>query len=143
MHYAIVLLLQGAGFEVYDFKHPLTFNKTCNTVDDVGGHVGFKWRDIDAKWEYWSPDVFQDILKDPRVDGAYTVNKDALDVCDKLLLVLPCGASSHLELGYAIGQGKETFILMTEGSRAELMYKMVDHICTSPFELLGALGVKD
>jgi len=60
------------------------------------------------------------------------------------VLVLPCGRSAHLELGWAAGQGKRTAILL-DGPQVtpELMYKMVDHISTDAFDLLGWLGVED
>jgi nucleoside 2-deoxyribosyltransferase len=48
---------------------------------------------------------------------------DALEDCDACVLVMPCGRSAHLEAGFAIGAGKPTAILISEGE-PELMYKM-------------------
>lgn len=53
-----------------------------------------------------------------------------LESAPAVLLVLPCGRSAHLELGWAVGHGKPTCIYFPaayrEGIEPELMYKMVD-----------------
>ncbi len=46
---------------------------------------------------------------------------------DACVLLLPCGRSAHLELGWFVGQGKATCILHShEMMEPELMSKMVD-----------------
>lgn len=45
-----------------------------------------------------------------------------------MVLVLPCGRSAHLELGWAVGAGKPTCILMAPNQEPELMYRMVGSI---------------
>jgi hypothetical protein len=57
-------------------------------------------------------------------------------MADVTVLVLPCGRSSHLELGYAVGIKQRTDVLMLEPCEAELMYLLVDRICLSMDELL-------
>ncbi|KKL03861.1 hypothetical protein LCGC14_2621860, partial [marine sediment metagenome] len=47
--------------------------------------------------------------------------------------------SSHLELGWFIGQQLPTYILLNGPTEPELMYKFVTGICTSPDELVAAL----
>ena len=66
----------------------------------------------------------------------------AIQCADAFVLVLPCGRSAHLELGWAIGAGKRTCIL-THGEEPELMAKMADHIATDVMDLLAWLGVED
>lgn len=55
-----------------------------------------------------------------------------LERAPAVLLVLPCGRSAHLELGWAVGQGKPTCIYFPPAYREqiepELMYKMVDFV---------------
>lgn len=58
---------------------------------------------------------------------------------DTFVLVLPCGRSAHLELGWACGQGKQTLILLDK-MEPELMVKMVDHLCVSLSELREVLA---
>lgn len=71
-----------------------------------------------------------------RADGhdVYDFRNPAPGDCDCCVLVLPCGRSAHLELGYAIGAGKPTFILLAEGE-PELMYKMSPYLCADMDEL--------
>jgi len=54
-------------------------------------------------------------------------------------LVLPCGRSAHLELGWFCGQGKQTIVLLDQ-MEPELMVKMVDHICISLDEVRDLLA---
>jgi len=49
-------------------------------------------------------------LKDKRSKKAFQEDKSKLDWCDLCLLILPAGKSSHLEAGYAVGQGKALVI---------------------------------
>jgi hypothetical protein len=64
----------------------------------------------------------------------------ALEDCTCCVLVMPCGRSAHLELGYAVGAGKKSIILLSDGE-PELMYRMVgvDSICISIGEVIVAL----
>jgi hypothetical protein len=66
----------------------------------------------------------------------------ALDWCDTCVLVLPCGRSAHLELGYAIGQAKTTAILHhpEQHMEPELMSKMVDAQYIDLEKLIGFLA---
>lgn len=73
--------------------------------------------------------------------AGFDQDKKALDWCDTCVLVLPCGRSAHLELGYAVGQKKETFILLhPDKFEPELMYMMVDHMVTNIPDLIDRLG---
>ena len=53
---------------------------------------------------------------------------------DACVLVLPCGRSAHLELGWFVGQGKATCVLhkADDPIEPELMAKM----CDAQFELV-------
>ena len=61
-----------------------------------------------------------------------------MESADVVVLVMPCGRSAHLELGFAVGQGKPTIILLSDGE-PELMYKMVRSLVTSVEEVITAL----
>ncbi|KKN07261.1 hypothetical protein LCGC14_1069010 [marine sediment metagenome] len=113
----VVGALRDDGHEVYDFRNP------------APGDSGFQWSDVDPEWEKWDAEGFVAALSHPIPEAAFSKDMAALDDADVVVLVLPCGASAHLELGYAVGQGKTTAILLTESGRSELMYKMVDEIC--------------
>jgi hypothetical protein len=121
---AIVSMLRGAGHDVYDFRNP--------KLDDDG----FRWSEIDPHWQHWSVDQYRQALGHPLAELGFAQDKLALQMADVTVLVLPCGRSAHLELGYAIGLKQRTAILMLEPSEPELMYKLADVICSSVDELL-------
>ena len=67
---------------------------------------------------------------------------DALEACDALVMVQPCGRSAALELGWAVGAGKPTIVLLADGE-PELMLLMAQYFCLTIEEVLGALGAID
>ncbi len=127
---AIVSLLKTAKIPHYDFRNP-------------EGGTGFAWSDIDPNWEAWDAETFVKLLDDPIAEKGFRSDFDAMEKADTFVLVLPCGRSAHLELGWAVGQGKRTAILTQDGQEPELMYKMVDFVTSSVMDLLAWLGVED
>jgi len=123
----VVRALQACGHEVYDFRHP------------EPGDNGFHWSDIDPDWQQWRPLQFRQALDHPIARDGFAKDMDALRACDTCVLVMPCGRSAHLELGYAVGAGKRTCILLS-GGEPELMYAMVDRICVSLDDLMDWAG---
>lgn len=112
----VVGLLRQRGWEVYDFRHP--------SEDDHGFH----WSEIDPAWKMWGPEQFKEALQHPLAKNGFAKDMAALAAADFVVLVQPCGRSAHLELGYAVGAGKRTAIVLSE-AEPELMYKMVDFLC--------------
>lgn len=108
----IVKCLRELGHDVYDFKED----------------NGFHWSDVDPLYKEWSPIDYVNTLSDSYVDKGYLKDIDALISCDMCILVLPCNRSSHLELGFSVGQGKITGIILDNDFKPELMYKMVNFI---------------
>jgi nucleoside 2-deoxyribosyltransferase len=113
-----VLALRAAGHEVYDFRNPAPGNK------------GFSWSAIDPAWKLWTVQQYQDALQHEAARSGFKLDMDALEECDVCVLVMPCGRSAHLELGYAIGAAKCSLIYIPfpERPEPELMYKMADGI---------------
>lgn len=128
MQPAVVAILKAAGVDHYDFRNP-------------EGGAGFAWSDIDPDWMAWDADTFVRLLDDPIAEKGYRADFAAMERADTFVLVLPCGRSAHLELGWAVGQGKRTAILTQNGQEPELMYKMVDLVTSSVMDLLEWLGV--
>jgi hypothetical protein len=124
---AVVQALQDAGHDVYDFRRP------------APGDDGFHWSEIDPAWESWTPAQYCQALQHPLAQVGFAQDKLALQMADVTVLVLPCGRSAHLELGYAQGVGQRTAVLMLEACEAELMYLLVDRVCLNMDELLGWL----
>ena len=103
----VVELLLGLGHEVYDFRNP------------VAGDDGFRAA-----------------LEHPIAQRGFALDMTALLRCDACVLVLPCGRSAHLELGWAAGAGKRTAVFMSTREEPELMYRMLtDGVITSLSEL--------
>lgn len=121
----VVNALRQAGYEVYDFKAP-EWNKK-----------GFHWSEIDGSWQGWDFETYITALTHPLAESGFKSDMDALEWAEACVLVLPCGRSAHLELGWAIGQGKRTAILHNSARdiEPELMAKMVD----GQFNSIGAI----
>jgi hypothetical protein len=113
---------------VYDFRNPRP------------GDTGFHWSEIDPAWQAWTPEAYRAALEHPIARRGFASDMMGLAGCEACVLVLPCGRSAHLELGWAAGAGKKTAILMREQQEPELMYRIVDHICLSIAELVEVLA---
>ena len=126
---AVVEALRQAGHEVYDFRNP-----------EPGDH-GFAWSQIDPD-QAWTkdPERFRAGLRHPIAQRGFALDMGALRSCDACVLVLPCGRSAHLELGWAAGAGKRSIVLLDQPiSEPELMYLACDAICVSVVEVIMVL----
>ena len=144
MQQGVVYALRAAGIDCYDFRNP------------APGDHGFSWRDIggaptgDEREEPLPKgadlvpvDTYLTMIEHPVAIDGYQADFAAMEKADAFVLVLPCGRSAHLELGWAVGQGKRTAILLEDPAEPELMYRMVDHLAPTLIDLLGWLGVED
>jgi hypothetical protein len=137
MQPAVIHTLKAAGLDAYDFRNP------------ADGDVGFSWKDVEPTWDGLdvergvSPESYLRGVSHPLALDGYAKDFAAMEKADAFVLILPCGRSAHLELGWAVGAGKRTAILLDDPCTPELMYRMVDHISTDIFDLLGWLGVQD
>ena len=123
----VVTRLRAIGHEVYDFRDP------------APGVRGFAWHEIDPKWQKWSADEYRNALNHPLAVAGYAHDMGAMQWADTCVLVLPCGRSAHLELGWMAGAGKRTIVLTRDGEEPELMAKMATKICTSLDEVVAFL----
>ncbi len=126
---AVVHALREAGHSVYDFFHPKP------------GNEGMAWREIenDPNW-IRDPKRFRAGLEHPLAQEAFHLDMDALRAADACVLVLPCGRSAHLELGWAAGAGKRSVVLLDDPvSEPELMYLATDRICLEIEEVVDAV----
>lgn len=126
-----IKILKAAGIDHYDFRRP------------APGIAGFAWSDIDPEWKAWEAEEYIKALNHPIAEEGFKRDFDAMQKADTFVLLLPCGRSAHLELGWAVGVGKRTAIVTHDGEEPELMAKMVDYISPSVFDILGWLGVRD
>jgi hypothetical protein len=133
--------LYAAGVDHYDFRNP-------------PDGAGFGWREVKtpggppscaetvlAKGSDWEQvDEYLRMVDHPRAIEGFTADFGAMQKADTFALVLPCGKSAHLELGWAVGAGKRTAILLEDPVEPELMYRMVDYLAPTMDDLLGWLG---
>ena len=123
----VVAALRADGHEVYDFRHP------------TPEYHGFSWSDIDPLWQDWTPEQYRAALDHPIAKRGFASDFNAMKWADTFVLVLPCGRSAHLELGWACGMGKQTLVLLDQ-MEPELMVKMCDHLCLSLEEVRSILA---
>lgn len=125
---AIVSLLRDHGHQVYDFRNP-------------PHSTGFAWREIGLDASNCTAEEYRHaLLTHPRAAQGFNADFAAMRWADTCVLVLPCGRSARLELGWMAGAGKRTIILTQDGEEPELMALLADHICISTDELLAELG---
>jgi hypothetical protein len=131
-HEGVSAILDAAGIDHYNFRSP-------------DGGTGFSWDQVGGTPFSHSEDrdTYRKMLDHPVAIAGFAADFAAMEKADTFVLILPCGKSAHLELGWAVGQGKRTAILLTDPVEPELMYRMVDHLSPSVHELLGWLGVED
>lgn len=118
---------------VYDFKNPFP------------GDRGFGWSQIDKEYKTkWASDydAYRQALDHFEAEHGFGLDMAALEKADVCLLVLPCGKSAHLELGFAVGEGKFTVVLLEHETNfePELMYKMCSRICIATEEALDEIA---
>ena len=126
-HPNVVDVLRISGHDVYDFKNP------------APGNSGFSWSEIDPNWKQWTNEQYREALNHPIAKRGFNSDFNAMKWADTFVLVLPCGRSAHLELGWACGMGKQTLILLDQ-MEPELMVKMVDQVCVTLEELRNELN---
>jgi hypothetical protein len=125
---SVVLALRAEGYAVYDFRNP------------APGVPGFSWEEIDTNWRAWTPAQYRDavVFSKAARDGFHR-DRVALVASRLCVLVLPCGASAHLEAGFAVGRGIPLMIYLPDSApwKPELMYRF-GTVVLSEVELLRA-----
>lgn len=112
--------------------------------------------EVFADWTAPGPhadDFLRDMAKARGLNHIQTLNSHAarhvcafdkthLDRSVAAVMVLPCGKSCHMELGYMIGQGKKTYVLMPEApERVDVMYNLAGFVTDSLSRLVQQLQV--
>ena len=107
----VVETLREQGFEVYDFRDG-----------------DFKFENLQSKTDNLRVPDLWDLIKNPVAQNHWEEDKAALDVCDALVVVFPCGNSSHLEAGYVAGRKRPVIAYMTGLLRPDLTYNVFNAI---------------
>lgn len=124
---SVVAELRAAGHDVYDFKNP-------------PGGAGFGWEQVgryDGDGLVDAEEFRGRMLAHHRAVEGFHSDFDAMRSADACVLVLPCNRSAHLELGWFVGNGRRSAVLL-DGPRVtpELMYAMVDLLAVSTSEVV-------
>ncbi len=131
VHPAVVHILRRIGHEVYDYRQP-------DPADP--SNRGFDWKQIDPQWEWWSEEAYLSALSHPLAARAFHFDMGALRSSDACVITLPSGNSSHLELGWAAGAGKDTTVILGPDFKPDLMYLMCNRIIKTPTDLFDHFG---
>jgi hypothetical protein len=110
-------------------------------------HIGNRLRrggfDVFDDWQTPGPEADSFLLEYYKVRGfsykdalnsygarhVFEFDKYHIDRCDIGVMIMPCGKSGHLELGYMLGQGKPGYILFDEEpERFDCMYSFSTNI---------------
>ena len=144
IHTAVCATLRSVGIPHYDFRNP-------------PNGTGFSWKEVRPGYngdihntetrvkgaDYELVPTYLEMITHERAVEGFNADFAAMERADAFVMVLPCGKSAHLELGWAIGQGKYTAVLLEDPVEPELMYRMFDYLSPNLFDLLGWLGVDD
>lgn len=123
---SVVAALRTAGHEVYDFRNPHLGNV----------ERGFSWHEIDPLWQTWSAERYRAALEHPVARAGLGADFAGMQWADACVAVQPYGRSASLELGWAIGAGKISVVLLAEGQEPELMPGLADRLCLSLDEVV-------
>lgn len=69
----------------------------------------------------------------------FEFDKEHIDNADGAVMILPCGKSGHLELGYVRGKNKPGWILLDEPDRWDVMYQFATGIYADIDTLIAAM----
>ena len=84
--------------------------------------------------------TYKEALNTYAAKQVFEFDKSHIDRCDIGIMVMPCGKSGHLELGYMIGCGKPGYILFDqEPDRMDVMYQFATDIFFDVEELIVEL----
>lgn len=102
-----------------------------------GKEADVLWRDYELALGY----TYREALQRPSAKNTFSFDKRHIDGSDIFVMVLPCGKSAHLELGYAIGRGMPGIIYMpNEPERWDVMYGFATRVVHTIEELLETMN---
>ena len=102
--------------------------------------TGFKWSRYTSEAQCDVAVEYRRLLGMVSVEQAYETDYKALESADAVIMLLPCGNSSHLEAGWAIARGIPTAAFMNgQPVDLDLMYRMFGLVTDSYSQLFAWL----
>ena len=122
--------------------------KLGNRLRSIGWEAFDDWygagNEADDKWQQYEDlrgRSYKEALHGYAARHVFAFDQFHLNRVDAACLVLPAGKSGHLELGYAAGLGKRTYILFdTIPERYDVMYNFATDVFFSQDEFLEAIA---
>lgn len=105
----VVNCLRHSGHDVYDFRKD-----------------GFGWHEVDANWEQWTAEEYVAALTHEHSIRGFNRDMKNLMECDVCIMIMPCGPSASMEMGWAVGAGKKVAVYIPATREPDLMVKMAD-----------------
>lgn len=102
----------------------------------AGEHADSAWQ----AYEQGRGRYYVEALSGDAAWHVFSFDYEHLAEADTVVLVMPAGRSAHLELGWAAGQGKRTYVLFDgEPERWDVMYAFCDGVYTDSKALVEGL----
>jgi hypothetical protein len=125
---ALAEMLRGDGHEVYDFTDP-----SCRKSEEIPP---------ERFPEEFDPEqhLYSEYLDRPEWHQAVSENRQALDRCDLVVLLLPCGNDAHADWAYAVGRGKKSVVVGHPGKgERSPVHLWADGFCSDTDGLMALL----
>ena len=120
--------IRAAAFNVFDEWYA------------AGEFADNSWRDYEKARGHNLPEA----LKGEAARHVFEFDKKWLIAADAVVLISPAGKSAHIELGWALGQGKPGFVLLdNDPDRYDVMLMFATGVATTIDELLRMLRGAD
>jgi hypothetical protein len=126
----MAIWLREEGFEVYDFTDP-----ECRKVPEIPP---------ERYPDQFDPEkhVYADYICNPDWREAVTANRIALESCDAVILILPCGNDAHSDWALAVGLGRHSAVFGNPGAGERSPVHMWSNLITEDrAELLSWLKI--
>lgn len=108
-----------------EFRKALPDWEVFDDWQAAGPEADDYWRDYEKSKGH----DFITALKGHAAQHVFNFDKGHLDTSDAAILILPAGKSGHLELGYMVGKGKYTAIMLDDDpDRFDVMYAFVNRV---------------
>lgn len=98
--------------------------------------------EADDQWKEYEESrgrTYEEALQGYAAQHVFEFDHHHLLRADIGLLVMPCGKSGHLELGYMLGYGKRAYVLMDKPDRWDVMYQFATGVFWSLDTLIAGL----
>ncbi len=114
-----------AGIECYNYRKPSP------------GVPGFGWSSVGVKkdWKTWNIDDYRKAVVTTRAQEGFNMDMRAMVRADACCLILPSGASAHMEAGWFSGKERPVCVFAPEFKAPDnvyLMYKMMSEDAMPP-----------